>query len=164
LTEDRKKYGLFIDNTVQFNITISSLDKIIQNFTIIEEKEIIYSNKMVDKLSIKTPSLDTYIENLSGGNQQKVIFAKSLMVEPIIFILDEPTRGIDVGAKVEIYNIVKKIAKSGAAVILITSEISEIIGMSDRVISMYEGKITGDEKIKLMNQESILSNVFGGNL
>jgi len=162
LSEDKKKYGLFMDNTVQFNVTISSLNKIIQNFLISKDKEIMYCNKMVNKLSIKTPSLSTYIKNLSGGNQQKVIFAKSLMVKPSIFFLDEPTIGIDVGAKREIYSLIKEIAKSGATVVLITSEMNEIIGISDRVITMYEGEIRGDEKIELINRKSILNKIFGG--
>jgi len=162
LSEDKKKYGLFMDNTLQFNITISSLNKIIQNFVISKDKEIMYCNKMVNTLSIKTPLLSTYIKNLSGGNQQKVIFAKSLMVEPSIFFLDDPTIGIDVGAKREIYSLIKEIAKSGATVVLITSELNEIIGMSDRVITMYEGEIRGDEKIELTNRKSILNKIFGG--
>jgi D-xylose transport system ATP-binding protein len=164
LTEDRKRYGLFKDKTIKYNITISTLDKFIQNFTISEEKETIYTSEIFDKLSIKASSLNIYVKNLSGGNQQKVVFARALMAEPNFFILDEPTKGIDVGAKMEIHNLIKKIARSGVAVILIASELSEIIGMSDRVITMHEGKITGDEKIETIDRGSILNNVFGGNL
>ena len=114
-----------------------------------------------EKLSIKIPTLDSTIKNLSGGNQQKCVLAKSLLIEPKILILDEPTRGIDVGAKYEIYNYIFSIVESGCSVILISSELPEILGLSDRVIVMHEGKIKASLDNKGLTQEIIMTAAIG---
>ncbi|WP_201798563.1 ATP-binding cassette domain-containing protein [Brachyspira catarrhinii] len=114
-----------------------------------------------EKLSIKIPTLDSPIKNLSGGNQQKCVLAKSLLIEPKILILDEPTRGIDVGAKYEIYNYIFSIVESGCSVILISSELPEILGLSDRVIVMHEGQIKASLDNKGLTQEIIMTAAIG---
>ena len=117
----------------------------------------------MEQLDIKANSYDTVVNNLSGGNQQKVILAKWLMGEPDVFIMDEPTRGIDVGAKAEIYKIMDNLANKGKSIIMISSEMPELLGMSDRVIVMHEGKITGRFSRQECDQEILMSCSVGGN-
>ncbi len=155
LSEDRKRYGLVSLMSVKENITLASLKKIAK-LAINENKEIEYTNKYVQYLGIGTPSIETSVNNLSGGNQQKVVLGKWLMTEPKIFILDEVTRGIDVGAKYEIYRIMNKLVNSGVVVIMISSELPEIIGMCDRIIVMHEGKINGEFNRDEATQEKIM--------
>ncbi|PAB59519.1 xylose ABC transporter ATP-binding protein [Anaeromicrobium sediminis] len=144
VTEDRKGNGLVLGQSVMVNTTLASLKKVLSGGVLDENKEIFHSNKYVDDLLIKTPSIEQLVKNLSGGNQQKVVIGKWLMTDPKILILDEPTRGIDVGAKYEIYNLMNKLAKKGVAVVMISSELPEIIGMSDRILVMHEGSIKGE--------------------
>lgn len=159
--EERKTQGVILNDSVQNNIILStiknysvrgSLDKKLEKKVALEYKE---------KLSIKIPTLDSPIKNLSGGNQQKCVLAKSLLIEPKILILDEPTRGIDVGAKYEIYNYIFSIVESGCSVILISSELPEILGLSDRVIVMHEGKIKASLDNKGLTQEIIMTAAIG---
>jgi ribose transport system ATP-binding protein len=142
--EDRKLEGLVLPFSVQSNITMSSLDKI-STFGFINpllEKEI--ADRQIKNLSVKTPSPHTKVVTLSGGNQQKCIMGRWLEINPDILILDEPTRGIDVGTKYEIYVLIKKIAEAGGSVIMISSELPEVLAMSNRVITICEGRITGE--------------------
>jgi len=125
--------------------------------------EIIKSSSYIKDLSIKTPSSEQLAKNLSGGNQQKVVLAKWLMAKPDVLVLDEPTRGIDVGAKYEIYNIMHKLVDEGVSIIMISSELPEILGMSDRILVIHEGKLTGDLLRKEADQEKILYYATGGN-
>jgi methyl-galactoside transport system ATP-binding protein/inositol transport system ATP-binding protein len=112
----------------------------------------------VEKIQVKTPSLDTAIENLSGGNQQKVLVARWLMTDPDILFLDEPTRGIDVGTKAEIHRLITKLAGEGKSIIMVSSELPEIIGMSDRILIMHQGKVTGIvENSKVTTQEELMA-------
>jgi inositol transport system ATP-binding protein len=113
--------------------------------------------EQIRKLNIKTPTMDQIINNLSGGNQQKVLIARWLLAQPKILILDEPTRGIDVGAKAEIYRLISELANRGVAIIMVSSELPEILGMSDRVMVMHGGRITGILDKEEANQETILS-------
>lgn len=160
--EDRKKYGLVLEQSVSTNISLASLD-MVSNFGIMNSnQEIVYVNKYMDSLKIKTPSIETEVNNLSGGNQQKVVLAKWLMTNPKILILDEPTRGIDVGAKLEIYNIMNELVRKGVAVVMISSELPEILGMSDRIIVMHEGRINGEFDYKEATQENIMYCATGG--
>ncbi|MEI6157716.1 MAG: ATP-binding cassette domain-containing protein, partial [Atribacterota bacterium] len=144
LPEDRKAQGLFPILTTSYNISITLLREISRGFSVVDtakEKEI--SGRFVKELTIKTPSLDSKVYSLSGGNQQKVVLAKWLGVNPKVLILDEPTRGIDVASKSEIHHMIARLADQGIAIIIISSELPEILKLTDRVIVMHEGRITG---------------------
>jgi putative multiple sugar transport system ATP-binding protein len=147
---------LILNNDIKSNITLAGLDKISKNTVINENKEIVVAEEYIRKLNIKTSGIMQKAGNLSGGNQQKVILSKWAFVEPDVLILDEPTRGIDVGAKYEIYMIINKLASEGKSVILISSELPEIIGMSDRVFVMNKGRIVGELEMSEATQESIM--------
>jgi ABC-type sugar transport system ATPase subunit len=163
LTEDRKTNGMVEIMEVKKNITLSSLNIISDRGIISQNKEIKESKEYVEKLRIKTPSIEQIVRNLSGGNQQKVILAKCLMINPRVLILDEPTRGIDVGAKYEIHCIMNELTNRGISIIMISSELPEILGMSDRILVMAEGKITGDLIREKATQEKILLHATGRN-
>jgi len=164
LPEDRKAQGLSLIHDVKFNCTISNLGKYKNRFFLNAKKEIEDTQRLIKDLSIKTPSASTRVEQLSGGNQQKVVIAKSLNAQADIFIFDEPTRGIDVGTKVEIYKIMNRLVTEGKAVIMISSELPEILGMSDRIIVMHEGEITAVFKREEATQEKILAAAIGGGI
>lgn len=161
LSEDRKKTGLVLMMDIKENITLASLNKISGLKGINENEEIKISNRYVDALKIKTPSIEQKTRNLSGGNQQKVVIAKWLMAAPKVLILDEPTRGIDVGAKYEIYNIMNDLVEQGVSIIMISSELPEVLGMSDRILVMHEGKLTAELDWKDANQERVMQYATG---
>lgn len=164
-SEDRKKYGLVLSSTIAYNASLSSLDKFINKGIFInKDKEMDKVKEMVKRLTVKTPSILQTVGNLSGGNQQKVCLAKAIMTEPQILILDEPTRGIDIGAKTEIYQLINQMAEEGIAVIMISSELPEVLGMSDRVYVMREGMISGefDNRERCLTQEDIALAATGG--
>lgn len=164
VSEDRKLYGLNLVGNIRTNISLSYLNKVMfGNFFVNFKEERKIANNLMAQLKIKANSCDTIVNNLSGGNQQKVILAKWLMGEPDIFIMDEPTRGIDVGAKAEIYKIMDTLAKRGKSIIMISSEMPELLGMSDRVIVMHEGRITGRFNRDECDQEVLMSCSVGGN-
>ena len=158
LTEDRKEKGLVTIFDIKTNISMANLDKVTGASRLINPNE---ETKIAEEYSrslrIKTPNVEQKLENLSGGNQQKVVLAKSLNTEPAVLIIDEPTRGIDVGAKYEIYCILSEIAASGAAVVVISSEMPELIGICDRIYVMHEGKIKGVFNQEDATQESIMT-------
>jgi inositol transport system ATP-binding protein len=156
LSEDRRRYGIIPIRSVMENASISSLEKVIYNGYAHEKEERKMVGEYFRKMNVKTPSLDTPIQSLSGGNQQKVLFAKWLLREPEILILDEPTRGIDVGAKFEIYKLTVEMAKQGKAIIMVSSELPELIGMCDRIYVMNQGKITGELNKDEFSQEAIM--------
>lgn len=156
VTEDRKGNGLILIQDVKQNITMAYLKSISTNGVINDNEEIKAANKYKETLNIKAPSIEQTVGNLSGGNQQKVSLGKWLFVKPEILILDEPTRGIDVGAKYEIYTIMNELVKQGMSIIMISSELPEILGMSDRVYVVSEGKITGELTIAEATQERIM--------
>ena len=158
LTEDRRATGIMGVLSVADNVAIASLDKYLDMGIVLNNKKIEQLVKdNVAKLSIKTPSSKTLIQSLSGGNQQKVLISRWLANDPDVFILDEPTRGIDVGAKYEIYCIIAELAKQGKSIIMISSEMGELIGMSDRVMVMCDGRVTGFIDGAEANQESIMA-------
>ncbi len=159
--EDRKKMGLILIQSVLKNISLPNIKRFSTLFKINEYKELQECKSYVDYLSIKTPSLNTVVNTLSGGNQQKVVIAKWLMSQPKLLILDEPTRGIDVGAKYEIYKLINKLAEEGVAIIMISSELPEILGMSDRILVMHEGKCTGILTREEATQEKIMTLAAG---
>lgn len=158
VSEDRKGDGLILDLSIKENMTISSLNKISNLFRIDKKKEIETVKEYISKINIKTPSENQLIRNLSGGNQQKVAIAKALMTSPDVLILDEPTRGVDVGAKKEIYDLINDFKSQGKAVIMISSEMPEILGLSDRILVLSQGRITGEFDIKDATQEVILKS------
>jgi methyl-galactoside transport system ATP-binding protein len=158
LTEDRRATGILGVLSIADNVSIASLNQYLIGGVMLDDGKIerlVQDN--VAKLSIKTPSSKTQIQSLSGGNQQKVLISRWLANNPEVFILDEPTRGIDVGAKYEIYCIIAELAKQGKSVIMISSEMSELIGMSDRIMVMCDGRVTGFINGEEANQENIMA-------
>ena len=157
LTEDRRHTGIFGVLSVIDNVAIASLRNYIKFFISLDFKKIdVLVRENIAKLTIKTPSGKTLVQNLSGGNQQKVIISRWLANDPDVFIMDEPTRGIDVGAKYEIYSIIAELAKQGKSIIMISSELPELIGMADRIMVMCDGRITGFVEKEDINQETIM--------
>ena len=156
ISEDRKSLGLVLIQDIKTNITHSSLDKISKFGIVNNRQEIDAAERYRKDLNIRTPSINQYVRNLSGGNQQKVVVSKALMANPDIFIIDEPTRGIDVGAKTEIYGILNKIIAAGKSVIMISSELPEALGMADRIYVMNEGIIKGVLSKEEATQEKIM--------
>ncbi len=162
LSEDRKRYGLVLGMDIKSNTTLSSLNKIARLSVIDANEEIRQTKAYVQDLKIKTPSIEQRVGNLSGGNQQKVVIAKWLMTKPKVLILDEPTRGIDIGAKYEIYTIMNKLVDEGVCVIMISSDLPEVLGMSDRILVVHEGRITAELMAHEANQETIMYYATGG--
>jgi inositol transport system ATP-binding protein len=159
--EDRKMMGLFLSLSVRINISICHLKTFLNKLRLINEKEEENSVRtMSDKLRIKTPSLEQLVNNLSGGNQQKVVLSKCLLTNPDVLILDEPTRGIDVGSKSEIYKIMDDLATAGKGIIMISSEMPEVIGMSDKIIVVREGEVAAILNHDEASQEKIIEYAF----
>lgn len=162
ITEDRARTGLNLKTTVKKDVSTLTLSQYCNRLAIINKgKENQVVEASINKLRIKTPSSNQSVKNLSGGNQQKVIIARWLLADPDILIMDEPTRGIDVGAKFEIYTIMRELAASGKAILMISSELPEIIGMCDRTIVMHEGRVTGELSKEEMTQENIMKLASG---
>ncbi|HBE80507.1 MAG TPA: D-xylose ABC transporter ATP-binding protein [Firmicutes bacterium] len=162
LSEDRKRDGLALNLAVDENITLASIFSVSNLWSVISKrKERVAAEKYVKDLRIKTPSLEQSVINLSGGNQQKIVIAKWLCRNSRVVIFDEPTRGIDVGAKFEVYELINQLVKQGVGVILISSELPEIIGMCDRIIVLHEGSLTGELTKAEMTQERILNLATG---
>jgi putative multiple sugar transport system ATP-binding protein len=159
-TEDRKVYGLILIEEIKDNITLANLEAISATGVINEPKELTVTREYRDKLNIKCSSILQLAVNLSGGNQQKVVLSKWLFANPDILILDEPTRGIDVGAKYEIYTIINRLASEGKAVIMISSELTELLGVCDRIYVMSDGKIVGEMPAKEASQEKIMTAIM----
>ncbi|MED1468532.1 sugar ABC transporter ATP-binding protein [Bacillus salipaludis] len=160
LTEDRKLTGAFLPLSIKENMIISNINRFLKGGYINNREVKEKCNEQVELLNIKTPHLDQLIMNLSGGNQQKVLLARWLLNDPDILILDEPTRGVDVGAKSEIHKLMSKLAQQGKAIIMISSEMPEILGMSDRIIVMHEGDKKGELGREEANQEKILEIAY----
>ena len=160
-TEDRKEQGLFLNLDIKSNISMACLEKFKKNGIIDSRKEVKNALEYINELNIKTPSIYKNVNELSGGNQQKVVLAKWLSTNSKILILDEPTHGIDVGAKYEIYTLMNNLAEKGFGVIMISSELPEILGMSDRIIVMHEGRITGQLKREEANESTVMHYATG---
>lgn len=161
LSEDRRRYGIIPMRSVRENTTISSLQKVFFRFRYQRKNEHDLVSEMFSKMRVKTPSTETVIASLSGGNQQKVVLAKWMLLNPDILILDEPTRGIDVGAKYEIYKLMTELVKEGKVVIMVSSELPELIGMCDRIYVMAKGTITGELSRHEFTQEQIMKFATG---
>lgn len=157
VTEDRKSLGLVLDETIQRNITLANLPEVSRNAILNEARETQVAEKYRAALNIRTPSVFQKVMNLSGGNQQKVVLSKWLFAGPEVLILDEPTRGIDVGAKFEIYGIINELSAQGKGVVMISSEMPELLGMCDRIYVMNEGAFVGELNAEEASQERIMS-------
>lgn len=164
VSEDRKSDGLVLGMDVKSNITLSALNKFIDGIKINKQKEEDVSKKYVKEMNIRTPSIKQIVGNLSGGNQQKVSISKALVTNAEILILDEPTRGVDVGAKREIYQILNKLKEQGKTIIVISSDMPEILGLSDRILVMSDGKIMGELSREEATQEKIMHLIVKGGI
>lgn len=162
VTEDRKSLGLILGMAVRENVSLANLGVLARLGFVSKRKEKQVADDYVRDLLIKTPSVEQAVQNLSGGNQQKVVLAKWLFTQSKILIFDEPTRGIDVGAKTEIYQLMNKLAADGAAIIMISSELPEVLGMSDRILVMHDGEIAGELTRDDATQEKIMHLATGG--
>jgi len=162
VSEDRKRYGIIPVRDVKENISLSSLEKVRNVFGIDHRKERQRDAEISKRMNVKTPSLETLISSLSGGNQQKIVIAKWLLCAPEILLLDEPTRGIDVGAKFEIYKLITELAGEGKAVLMISSEMEELIGVCDRIYVMAKGRISGELAREDFSQENIMKLALRG--
>lgn len=160
VTEDRKNNGLILIDDIKSNITLPNLKKVSKRFVIDENREVKVAEEYRNKINIKSPSILQKTGNLSGGNQQKVILSKWMFSNPDVLILDEPTRGIDIGAKYEIYTLINALAESGKSIIVISSELPEVLGLSDRVYIMNEGRIVGQLPKEEASQESIMKCII----
>ncbi|MED3688553.1 sugar ABC transporter ATP-binding protein [Peribacillus butanolivorans] len=163
ITENRKEEGLILDFSVRENIGLPNLKSFAPSGLVKTEDEKKFAEMMIKRLHVKTSSTETIIGNLSGGNQQKVVIAKWIGTSPKVLIMDEPTRGIDVGAKREIYELMNELTERGIAIIMVSSELPEIVGMSDRILVVHEGKIAGELKKQEVTQEKIMALATGGN-
>lgn len=156
VSEDRKGNGLVLIQDIKYNITLANLQALKEGMSLNDNKEVVVANEYKEKINIKAPSVEKRVGDLSGGNQQKVSIAKSLFARPKVLILDEPTRGIDVGAKYEIYSLMNQLVEEGMSIIMISSELPEVLGMSDRLYIMTEGRICGE----LMTEEADAEKVM----
>ncbi|MDU2375095.1 sugar ABC transporter ATP-binding protein [Anaerococcus vaginalis] len=164
VTENRQEEGLILDESIRENISLLNFDKFSKNSFIDKAKEKNLSDNLVDSFKVKTQSSESKISDLSGGNQQKVVFAKWYAIGPEILILDEPTKGVDVGAKREIYDLIKDLTNKGVSIILISSDLPELISLSNRIYVIHEGKIQGELLKKDASQEKIMTLATGGRL
>ena len=164
ITEDRKVEGLMLEESIMKNISLANLKRISRHGVIQREKEKELVKKGIEELHIRCFGPQHECNNLSGGNQQKVVFAKWMYTNPKVLILDEPTRGVDIGAKKEIYSIINDLAAKGVAIIMVSSELPEVLGMSDRVMVVREGLVRGFLSKEEANQENIMILATGGNL
>lgn len=157
VTEDRKGNGLILIQDIRFNTTIANLEALVEGIAINKNEEINVANYYKDSINIKAPSIAQKVGNLSGGNQQKVQLAKWMFVKPHVLMLDEPTRGIDVGAKYEVYTLMNRLVEEGMSIIMISSELPEVLGMSDRLYVMSEGAITGEMAAEEATEEKVMA-------
>jgi len=162
VTEDRKRYGLVPTMNVRANMTLASIGRFARFGLIRTREEGAAAREYAELFQIRLPSFDSPVLTLSGGNQQKVLLARALLTRPRVLVLDEPTRGVDVGAKYEIYRLVRRFARDGAAVVLISSELPEVLGMSDRVLVMREGRLVGELHRGEATQEAVMRLAAGG--
>lgn len=161
LTEDRKNQGLVLNMSVRENTTLANLTELVRGPFISGRREAEATQRYVEEIHIKTPHIEQAVRNLSGGNQQKVVLAKWLFTQSRVLIFDEPTRGIDVGAKTEIYRLINRLAQEGVAILIISSEMPEVLGMCDRILVMHEGRMAGELNRANASQESIMRLAAG---
>lgn len=157
IPEDRKRQGTLLEFGIDWNIALSHLPEISKGLVVDDKIVARQADEYIEKLKIKTPYRDQLVRNLSGGNQQKVVLARTLINESKLIIFDEPTRGIDVGARAEIYTLLNDLANQGKAILMISSDMEELIGMSDRIYALAEGRLAGELSREEFEQEKILS-------
>ncbi|MNV48687.1 Ribose import ATP-binding protein RbsA [compost metagenome] len=162
VTEDRKDEGLILDFSIRDNMVLTNLYDFAPKGVINAKKEQEFVDMLIKRLHIKTQSSSTLVRNLSGGNQQKVVIAKWIGIGLSVLILDEPTRGVDVGAKREIYQLMNELTERGVAIIMVSSELPEVLGMSDRIVVVHEGEISGELSQQEATQEKIMTLATGG--
>jgi ribose transport system ATP-binding protein len=163
IPEDRKRHGCFLEMDIKWNISITCIRSMSKGMVVNSRAEVETAQRYKDVLAIKAPTLSQKLKNLSGGNQQKVVIAKTLAANSVILFFDEPTRGIDVGAKQEIYRLMNKLSSEGRAIVIVSSDLEELLGMSDRIIVLYEGQCTGEVLRSQFDQDQILDLASGGN-
>jgi len=156
VSEDRKGLGLNLIDDIKRSISSAGLDKLRKGLTVDQREEVVVAEKYRTSMNIKTPTVNEGVAKLSGGNQQKVVLSKWMFTDPQLLILDEPTRGIDVGAKYEIYGVIQRLAKQGRGVIVISSELPELLGLCDRIYTLAEGRITHEFSRAEADQESLM--------
>ena len=159
VTEDRKNYGLILGQDIRHNVTLANLKAVADGVVINQQEEVAVAERYRQRLNIRSSSVSQETVNLSGGNQQKVVLSRWLFTDPEVLILDEPTRGVDVGAKFEIYTIINQLVADGKGVLLISSELPEVLGMSDRIYVMSEGQIVGEMTRSEASQERIMREI-----
>jgi D-xylose transport system ATP-binding protein len=157
VSEDRKRYGLFLDSPVGFNLSLSSLNRRNPYRLVDAGAELTRSQQLFASLRVRAPGLETVVRTLSGGNQQKIVLGKALLTDPQVLLLDEPTRGIDVGAKLEVYELINRLCEAGKAIVLVSSELPELLGMSDRIVMLAEGGVGGTFSRAEATQERLLA-------
>ena len=162
LTEDRKDEGLILDFSIKDNMTLPSTRDFVKNGIFDNKTSDIFVQRLIDRLRIKSGYPDKEVGTLSGGNQQKVVLAKWIGIAPKVLILDEPTRGVDVGAKREIYQLMNELAERGVPIIMVSSDLPEVIGVSDRIMVMHEGRISGELTRQEATQEKVMQLATGG--
>jgi ribose transport system ATP-binding protein len=160
--EDRRYHGLILDDSIRHNISLPSLDRLSVLGMVKRGEEAVLAQEMSRQLSVKTPGIEQTVGLLSGGNQQKVVLSKWLARRPRVLILDEPTRGIDVGAKSEIYALMDRLAREGMAILMISSDLEEVLNMSDRVLVLHQGRLTGILKREQLEEEAVMRLATGG--
>jgi D-xylose transport system ATP-binding protein len=161
VTEDRKRYGLVLPQSVLFNVSLSSLAGLRHGPFLNQDLEAERARSIVAELRIRVHALEQPVATLSGGNQQKVVLGKVLLTEPRVLLLDEPTRGIDVGARLEVYELINRLTAAGKAIVLVSSELGELMGMSDRIVMLCEGRIGGVFERGAATQEQLLAAAMG---
>ncbi len=161
VSEDRRRYGLILEKPIGFNLSLSSLPNLTSHRLIDRGLEFERNNHFFQSLRVKAPTLEALVSKLSGGNQQKVVVGRALMTEPLVIFLDEPTRGIDVGAKLEIYEIINQLTDAGKAVVLVSSELPELMGLSDRILMLHEGRVGGEFTRTEATPEKLLAAALG---
>jgi D-xylose transport system ATP-binding protein len=161
VSEDRRRYGLVLEQEIGFNLSLAALAQFTRLGLVDRQAERRQNESFFAALRVKAPGLEAVVGKLSGGNQQKVVLGKVLMTEPKVVLLDEPTRGIDVGAKLEIYELVNQLTAEGKAVILVSSELPELIGMSDRILMLHEGRVGGEFSRAEATQERLMEAAMG---
>jgi len=156
LTEDRKALGLNLLDDIKRSVTAAGIDQLRKGLVVDQREEVVVAERYRSSMNIKTPTVNEGVAKLSGGNQQKVVLSKWMYTDPQVLILDEPTRGIDVGAKYEIYGVIQRLAKQGRGVIVISSELPELLGLCDRIYTLAEGRITGELDRAEADQETLM--------
>ncbi|HEY0583905.1 MAG TPA: ATP-binding cassette domain-containing protein, partial [Chloroflexota bacterium] len=162
IPEDRKAHGLVLSHSVRFNVTLPNLGRLVRWGLILwRGRETPVVAESVRRLQIRPPTPETAVENLSGGNQQKVVLAKWLVAQPRLVVLDEPTRGVDVGARAEIYGRMRELTGQGAGIVMVSSELPELIGMSDRIVVFHEGRVTGELSRAAATEQAVMHLATG---